>query len=100
MQFKDNPNLKSLFEKGNFVKDYDFNDAPLELRQAIVDYLNFKLPTEWPDDPFRGQVSIDGFNDAAIIEYEDHKEFQVDSDRYRICVAVIMVGEEAALDEL
>lgn len=99
MIFKDNPDLNSLFEKGRFIKDYEFNDSSLELKQSIVDYLNMKLPTMWSHDPFNGTVSIDGFHDAAIIEYDDHKEFQVDSDKYRICVCMIMVGDEASLDD-
>lgn len=100
MKLKDNPNLISFYEKGNCIGDCDFNEAPLELREAIVDYLNEKLPTEWPDDPFHGKVSIDGFHDAGIIQYEDHTEFQVDSDKYRISIVVVICGEEAALGEL
>ncbi len=100
MKLNDNPSLISLIEKGDFVRDYDFDDAPLELRESIVDYLNEKLPTEWPHDPFNGKVSIDGFHDAGIVEYNDHIEFQVDSDRYRICIVVVISGNEAALGEL
>ena len=46
MKLIDNPSLISLFEKGNFIKECDFNDAPLELRESIIDYLNEKIPLE------------------------------------------------------
>jgi hypothetical protein len=53
----------------------------------------------WEDDPFKGTVTEKGLHNALIIEYTNLKQFFVDSDKYRICVSMYIVGEEASLFE-
>ena len=96
---KNNPSLKQVKPVGKF-KEHDWDDYPNEdLKNDIVDFLNQHLPTMWPEDPFVGKVTSKGLNDAWIIEYPNLKEFAVDSDKYRICVTVKIVGDEAVLYE-
>ena len=96
---KNNPQLEYLRPLGNPVENnwVDFQDE--SLKKDIVDFLNKHLPHMWEDDPFKGTVTEKGLHNALIIEYVNLKQFFVDSDKYRICVSMYIVGEEASLFE-
>jgi len=95
-----NQSLKKLNGKGKLIKEWEWNDyTNNELKAAIVDFLNRELPNMWPDDPFRGTITMRGLNDAWIVEYQNHIEFGVDSDKYRIYVEMVIVGNEASLSD-
>lgn len=92
--------LKKLNGKGKLIKEWKWNAyGNNELKEAIVDFLNKELPNMWPDDPFSGTITMKGLNDAWIVEYEDHIDFGVDSDKYRICVEMVIVNNEASLND-
>jgi len=95
IKLKENPAIAILHEKGILVKQTEFNDMPYNFQMSVCEFLNRKLPTMWEDDPFIGQVLPSGLYDAWVDEYPDHSEVLVDSDYYRICVAVILVDDWA-----
>jgi hypothetical protein len=99
IMLKNNPHLKEVCPVGQ-QKINNWNDSQDEsLKQDIVDFLNKHLPEMWDDDPFEGKVDSEGLYDALIIEYNNLKHFFVDSDKYRICVSMYIVGDQACLFE-
>lgn len=95
-----NQSLKKLNGKGKLIKEWEWCDyANNELKEAIVDFLNKNLPSMWPDDPFSSTITMKGLNDAWIVEYQDHIDFGVDSNKYRIYVEMVIVGNEACLND-
>lgn len=101
VSFIENKYLKKLHDKGEVLGEKKFSEVNPFLQNAIVNYLNEKLPTLWDgDDAFKGRVTVDGLKKGSVvIQYEDHMEFIVDSDRYRICICLIIKGKEAYLFE-
>lgn len=87
------------FKYPNYLLDYDFEFASEKLQNAIITFLNEKLPTFWKEDPFVGTVTLNSLclDDAKIVVYNDHMEFIVDSDIYRFCIRLVIKDNEACL---